>query len=50
LKPTPADADGGLKEGKPFDEQIDIRSAKEWAKTNVEETRKHLSGMWKAAP
>jgi hypothetical protein len=50
LSPTPADQDGGLIIGKSFDEQVDLKSAKDWAKANVEETRKYLIGLWKAAP
>jgi hypothetical protein len=50
LSPTPADQDGGLIIGKSFDEQVELKSAKDWAKANVEETRKYLIGLWKAAP
>ena len=50
ISPTPADIDGGLEAGKTFDEQVDPQFAKEWAKANVEETRKFHSGFWKAAP
>ncbi len=47
LVPTKADQDGGL--FKSIDE-VDKNKVKDWAKGNVEQTRKNLSGLWKAAP
>lgn len=46
MEPTPADKDSGLVNS--IDE-VDGTKAKDWAKANVESTRKHLSGLWKAA-
>jgi len=48
LKPTPADLDGGL--NKSLIEEVDISGVKDWAKGNVETTRAHLAGCWKATP
>lgn len=42
---TPADRDSGLKDS--IDE-VDSAKAKEWAKQNVESTRKHLQSFWKS--
>jgi acetoin utilization deacetylase AcuC-like enzyme len=46
LTPTKADLDGGLK--LTLTEEIYIKAAKDWAKENVETTRGHLEGCWKA--
>ncbi len=46
LIPTPADKDGGLI--KSLDEEVDIAKAKDWARANVEQTRKNHDGLWKA--
>lgn len=44
---TPADRDSGLVESI---SEVDGKLAKDWAIENVEATRKHLGGLWKAAP
>lgn len=46
LSPTQADIDGGLKAS--LTEELNITEAKEWAQKNVETTRAHLAGCWKA--
>lgn len=47
LIPSPADNDAGLIKSI---EEVDVSRVKDWARANVEQTRKNLAGLWKAAP
>ena len=47
MRPLEADRDSGILES--FDEVEDSK-CKEWARANVETTRKYLAGKWKVCP
>ena len=45
IEPTQADKDSGITSSI---SEIDPQQAKDWAKSNVESTRTHHNGLWKA--